>query len=149
MSLNKEIEAKMWQAFLETGKEGLYADHYKLTEITGLFTPSDWKEFLLQPPVVEHIRVEMELIRKAAINELFSKAGDSNSVGKAQLMNAIAKYDEDNQAKEGPIFIYTYVPLNPEQAKADNVRQLTEDIFLSEEEIRDSAAAPTIPTRRP
>jgi hypothetical protein len=63
------------------------------------------------------------------MNELFANAGDSNSVGKAQLLNAISKYDEDNSTKEGPIFIYTYVPLNSEQEKAPNVFKEKTDIF--------------------
>ena len=71
----------------------------------------------------------MEIIRKAAMNELFANAGDSNSVGKAQLLNAISKYDEDNSVKDGPVFIYTYVPLNSEQEKAPNVQKEKTDIF--------------------
>lgn len=138
----------MWDAFLSIGKDALYSDHYELHKLTGLYNPQIWKEFLLLPSVVEHIRIEMEIIRKSAINELFANAGDSNSVGKAQLVNAIAKYDVDNSEKEGPIFIYTYVPLNPEQKKAENVRILKEDIFLADKDVHD-ANAPSLPTRRP
>ena len=81
------------------------------------------------PEVVEYIRVEMEIIRKAAMNELVANAGDSNSVGKAQLLNAITKQDEDISVKDGPVFIYTYVPLNSEQEKAPNVFKEKTDIF--------------------
>lgn len=118
-----------WQHFKNLGREGLYASHYDLFEKTAHATPDIWKEFLLLPEVVDYVRVEMEIIRKAAMNELFANAGDSNSVGKAQLLNAISKYDEDNSTKEGPIFIYTYVPLNAEQEKAPNVQKEKTDIF--------------------
>ena len=126
----KEEDIKMfWGHFKNLGREGLYASHYDLFEKTNYSTPDIWKEFLLLPEVVEYIRIEMEIIRKAAMNELFANAGDSNSVGKAQLLNAISKYDEDNSVKDGPIFIYTYVPLNSEQEKAPNVQKEKYDVF--------------------
>lgn len=130
IELTKSEKETMWELFRNLQQRGLYASHYDLFAETKYLTAEHWKEFLLLPEVVEHVRVEMEIIRKVAMNELLANAGDSNSVGKAQLMNAIAKYDEDNSVKDGPIFIYTYVPLNPEQAKAPNTTQLKEDIFL-------------------
>ena len=128
-TLNPNDTNLFWQHFKSLKREGLHASHYDLFEKTGYSTPDMWKEFLLLPEVVEYIRVEMEIIRKAAMNELFANAGDSNSVGKAQLLNAISKYDEDNSVKDGPIFIYTYVPLNSEQEKASNVSIEKTDIF--------------------
>lgn len=129
MTLTPEQLEQMWKLFHSLKQEALWASHYDLAEKTKYLTATEWKEFLLLPEVVEHVRVEMEIIRKSAMNELFANAGDSNSVGKAQLMNAIAKYDEDNSAKEGPIFIYTYVPLNSEQAKAPHTQSERTDIF--------------------
>lgn len=121
--------ATLWSHFKNLGQEALYASHYDLFTKTAYKTPDVWKDFILLPEVVEYTRVEMEIIRKSAMNELFANAGDSNSVGKAQLLNAISKYDEDNSTKEGPIFIYTYVPLNQEQEKAPNVFKEKTDIF--------------------
>lgn len=131
--INSNDLTLFWQHFKNLKREGLHASHYDLFEKTGYSTPDMWKEFLLLPEVVEYIRIEMEIIRKAAMNELFANAGDSNSVGKAQLLNAISKYDEDNSVKDGPIFIYTYVPLNSEQAKAANVQIEKSDIFKTGE----------------
>lgn len=131
-NFSKETLETLWNHFKELKQEALYASHYDLFEKTKYKTPDVWKNFLLLPEVVEYIRVEMEIIRKSAMNELFANAGDSNSVGKAQLLNAISKYDEDNSAKEGPIFIYTYVPLNSEQEKAPNVYKEKTDIFKKE-----------------
>lgn len=129
MTLTPDQIRTMWNHFHNLKREALYLSHYDLAEKTKYLTATEWKEFLLLPEVVEHVRVEMEIIRKTAMNELFANAGDSNSVGKAQLMNAIAKYDEDNSVKEGPIFIYTYVPLNSEQAKAPHTQAERTDIF--------------------
>jgi hypothetical protein len=125
---NEELST-LWTHFKNLGQEALYASHYDLFTKTKYKSPDAWKSFILLPEVVEYVRVEMEIIRKSAMNELFANAGDSNSVGKAQLLNAISKYDEDNSTKEGPIFIYTYVPLNSEQEKAPNVYQEKTDIF--------------------
>lgn len=125
---NEELRT-LWSHFKNLGREALYASHYDLFEKTGYKTPDAWKDFLLLPEVVEYTRIEMEIIRKTAMNELFANAGDSNSVGKAQLLNAISRYDEDNSTKEGPVFIYTYVPLNSEQEKAPNVFKEKTDIF--------------------
>lgn len=129
LELNKTDLDKMWTAFLNLGQAALYASHYDLAKETNLFTPLHWKTFLFLPEVIQYIKEEMEILRKTAMNELLANAGDSNSVGKAQLLNAITKIDEDNSTKEGPIFVYTYVPLNEEQEKAPNVKKLKEDIF--------------------
>ena len=64
----------------------------------------------------------MNIIRSAAINDMVHKAPDSNSVGQSQLINALGKLDEKATKKEGPVFIYSYVPLNDEQKYAPNVR---------------------------
>lgn len=134
MNLTQEQVNEMWRLFRGLKQKALYSSHYDLAEQTKYLTAAEWKEFLLLPEVVEHIRIEMEIVRKAAMNELFANAGDSNSVGKAQLMNAIAKYDEDNSVKDGPVFIYTYVPLNTEQAKAPNTIIEKTDIFKKPDE---------------
>ena len=44
-------------------------------------------------------------------------------------MNALSKMNDGKTTKEGPAFIYCYVPLSPEQAQAENVMVLTEDPF--------------------
>jgi hypothetical protein len=133
INFSSEELKTLWGHFKNLGQEALYASHYDLFTKTKYKTPDTWKEFILLPEVVEYIRVEMEIIRKSAMNELFANAGDSNSVGKAQLLNAISKYDEDNSSKEGPIFIYTYVPLNSEQEKAPNIVKEKTDIFKKPE----------------
>jgi hypothetical protein len=91
-----------------------------------------WKQFLIDPEVSKWVSEEINLIRQSEIKKMIKDVSKSNSVGQAQLMNALAKMEETSNTKEGPIFIYTYVPLSPEQKKADNVVELTNDIFLKE-----------------
>lgn len=132
MKITTTQATEMMQLFQSKGREALYADHYKLAE-SGEFQAYEWREFLLLPQTNEYIKTEMEIIRKTAMNEILADSGDSTSVGKAQLLNALVKYEEDNSGKEGPIFIYTYVPLNREQEKAENTRQEREDIFKKQD----------------
>ena len=64
----------------------------------------------------------MSLIRTAAINDIIQQAPNSKSVGQAQLINSLIKLEEASSSKEGPTFIYCYVPLNEEQKNAPNVQ---------------------------
>ena len=57
---------------------------------------------------------------------------DSRSVGQAQLMTTLQKLDEKSTSKEGPIFVYCYIPLSSEQAQAENIQILDHDPFLKE-----------------
>ena len=77
----------------------------------------------------------MNLIRNASINEIIHKAPNSKSVGQAQLINALVKIDEMAVNKNGPVFIYSYVPLNEEQKFAPNVALVESDqVKIPEEE---------------
>lgn len=125
MQLTKGQLKECWDIFLSLGEEGLYMNHYQLAQSTLIEDPLVWKAFLTEPEVVDYISTEMNIIRTAAINEMVHKAPDSNSVGQSQLINALGKLDEKAVKKEGPVFIYTYVPLNEEQKYAPNIRTLT------------------------
>ena len=76
----------------------------------------------------------MNLIRNASINEIIHKAPNSKSVGQAQLINALVKIDEAAANKTGPVFIYSYVPLNEEQKYAPNVALMPVEQIEKEEE---------------
>ena len=122
MKLTKAQFEECWNEFLALGEEGLYLNHYQLTQATTIEDAIQWKLFLTDPQVVDYISTEMNIIRSAAINDMVHKAPDSNSVGQSQLINALGKLDEKATKKEGPVFIYSYVPLNNEQKYAPNVR---------------------------
>jgi len=124
MQLTKAQFEECWNIFIDLGEEGLYMNHYQLAQATEIPRAWQWKTFLTDPKVVDYITTEMNIIRNAAINEMVHKAPDSNSVGQSQLINALGKLDEKAVKKEGPVFIYTYVPLNDEQKYAPNIRTL-------------------------
>lgn len=107
--------------FVELGESALYLNHYQLAAQTHIADPIVWKIFLTDPQIADYISSEMNLIRTASINEIIHKAPNSKSVGQAQLINALTKIDEMASNKTGPVFIYSYVPLNAEQAYAPNV----------------------------
>ena len=125
IQLTKAQFNKCWEIFLDLGEDGLYMNHYQLAQNTEINDALLWKSFLTDPQTVDYITTEMNIIRNAAINEMVHKAPNSNSVGQSQLINALGKLDERSSKKEGPVFIYTYVPLNDEQKYAPNIRTLT------------------------
>ena len=127
MILTKGQYEECWKIFTSLKEDGLYLSHYQLAEHTRINDAFVWKEFLMDPRTVDYITSEMNIIRSAAINEMVSRAPNSNSVGQSQLINALQKLDEKASHKEGPVFIYSYVPLNTEQKQAPNVRIVDTD----------------------
>ena len=139
---NKEYE-ECYQEFIALGEEALSLNHYQLSEITNIADPLRWRAFLQDPRIIDYISTEMSIIRNAAINQMVQEAPTSRSVGQSQLINALQKIEENSIKKEGPVFIYCYVPLNEEQKHAPNVReinkndlnieQIEEGVFLIDE----------------
>jgi hypothetical protein len=74
-----------------------------------------------------------------SLRKLASDVSDSRSVGQAQLINAMQKLTENKTTKEGPAFIYCYVPLAETQRKAPNVQIVETDVFekIAEETARE------------
>ena len=59
----------------------------------------------------------------------------------------MSKLADIKTTKEGPAFIYTYVPLASNQMKADNVRVESTDVFavnIPEKIIEEPTIAPTV-----
>lgn len=122
--------------FTALGESALYLNHYQLAAQTHVKDAIIWKLFLTDPQMADYINSEMNLIRTASINDIIHRAPNSKSVGQAQLINALTKIDEMAQNKQGPVFIYTYVPLNAEQKFAPNVA-LNEFEQIEEEESKE------------
>jgi len=106
------------------GKPGLLADHYDLAALNPQYTSDEWRILLQDPEVSLYIQQEFNMIRDAEVRKLQAMASDSNrSVGAAQMINAMVGVAEKAQGKrDGPMFIYSFVPPSPEQLKAPNVR---------------------------
>lgn len=125
---------EMEKLFLELGKRAISMNHYDFAEMTRGkgFTDKDWREFLSDPRVVEYINKEFEAIKSAELRKIVTDINSSKSVGQAQIINSLAKMLESKDtANEGPVFIYSYVPLSEEQKHADNVEVLDHDPFLN------------------
>ena len=127
--MNNPLKNEMWKYFKELGKIAISMSHYDLAENTSLKSPDIWKEFLYEPDVQEYLDTERKLMHNVELNKLIQDVSSSRSVGQAQIINALSKMSEENSHKEGPVFIYTYVPVTEDQAKLDVVRKEIEDIF--------------------
>ena len=125
--LTKKQFEECKRQFIDLGESGLWLNHYQLAQETRIKDPIIWKAFLTDPRIADYISSEMALIRNASINEIVHNAPNSRSVGQAQLINALVKIDEAAANKTGPVFIYSYVPLNYEQKFAPNVQTLEDD----------------------
>ena len=127
--ISKELKVELWEYFRHLGESALIMSHYDLAKATE-YPAETWKEFLNEPDVSAWIDSEISMLQNAELKKLVSNIDESNSVGKAQIINSLAKLSEKSVTKEGPIFIYCYIPPNAEQAQADNVVALDSDPFL-------------------
>ena len=119
--LTKSQYEECKKQFLELGEAAFEMSHYRLAMETYITDAQTWKAFLMDPRTVDFINSEMSIIRNAAINEIVKQSPNSKSVGQAQLVNSLIKLSEQATTKDGPTFIYCYVPLNDEQIHAPNV----------------------------
>lgn len=129
--LDNDLLEKLWLIFKSLGKESLSMSHYDLEEATDV-DATVWKQFLLEPSVSEWVKSEHKLIQDSELKKLVKDVSKSRSVGQAQLMNTLTKLNEEKTIKDGPVFIYTYVPMNSEQAHAPNTNSTDKDIFMKE-----------------
>lgn len=129
---NAELHDDMLREFKSLGRKALTMNHYDFAEVSRVTdNPQDWKEFLQIEPIAEYITEEFNAIQDSELRKLILDINNSSSVGKAQLINALQKQlkEHADDKKTGPAFIYTYVPLNPEECNAENVEVLSNDPF--------------------
>lgn len=123
---------RMRELYQEMEPDCFYKNHYELAKLTHSqgITAADWKEFLTIPSVSEYVEQELTMLIRAEQRALFKDISkNSRSVGLAQMINALQKTVDGNATKTGPIFIYTYVPVNEQEQHAENVRKLDTDPF--------------------
>ena len=129
MLTNEQKEA-LWRVFKAQGVDSLVMNHYELAMKTTITDHEQWRQFLLEQDVRNYIQTEIEILRTTEFNKMIKNVGDNQrSVGQAQLMSALDKIKQDSNHKEGPVFVYTYVPLSSEQAQAENVQEAESDPF--------------------
>lgn len=109
--------------FNNIGEQALFMSHYELAEVSGE-SPIDWKQFLMDPRVVAFIAEEMDMLKKSKVAVMLSQVDTNKNTGQAQLLNTLLNQTKANDKKEGPVFIYTQIPLNEEEEHASNVSDL-------------------------
>jgi hypothetical protein len=129
MTLNDELKQQHWDTLINFAPESLSWNHYDLAKNTPLSSIENWRQFLSEPEVRNWLTNERELLQEIEYARLTLNVNE-RSVGQAQLINSLSKIQENQKrTTDGPIFIYSYVPLNNEQQQAPNVHKLETDIF--------------------
>jgi hypothetical protein len=129
--MKPDIKNKLWQYYKALGSDALKANHYTLATTTACSDPALWKEFLTEPDVNDYINQETALLQQAEFRSILLNTARDNSAGRAQLINAMMSVNSKQQKKEGPIVIYSYVPLNEQQQKAANIEINETDPFIT------------------
>lgn len=112
--------------FNTIGQDALYMTHYELAERTGE-SPISWKKFLMDPRVSAFIAEEMAMLEKVKAAVMLNTVDTNKNTGQAQLLNTLLNRSKSSEKKEGPVFIYTQVPLNSQEQHAKNVVIYNED----------------------
>lgn len=127
--MDNETKEQLWEQFMALEAKAISMNHYDLARVTAIQDVQLWKKFLTDPEVSAYIEQEASILAQTELRKLAQDVSDSRSVGQAQLINAMSKLTDTKSTKEGPIFIYTYVPLSKNQLQAENVVIEKEDIF--------------------
>jgi hypothetical protein len=122
-------KTKLWEMYKNLGMEGLKANHYTLALKTEESNPDIWKEFLMEQDVSDYINQETAILQQAEFRSILLNTTRDNSAGRAQLINAMMSVNNKQQKKDGPVIIYSYVPLNDQQKKSPNTEINDKDIF--------------------
>lgn len=104
--------------------------HFDLAALTAINETEPWIEFLKNPRVADSIREELDLYKQAQQRKLIQRATTHDkSVGTAQMINALGKALDQDEAKTGTLMIYSYVPMTPREAQSPNARMESHDVF--------------------
>lgn len=104
----------------EIGQQALFMNHYELSAKTEI-SPIQWKKFLTDVRVSAFIAEELELLKKSKVAVMLKDVDTNKNTGQAQLLNTLLNQTKQSNKKEGPVFIYTQIPLNEAEQHAENV----------------------------
>lgn len=127
--MDQKLKEKLWKEYKSLGQEALKSNHYALALKTSQNNPEIWKEFLMETDVTDYINQETTLLQQAEFRSILLNTARDNSAGRAQLINAMMSVNNKQTRKDGPIIIYSYIPLNEQQAKAPNIEINEKDPF--------------------
>ena len=103
--------------FNSIGKQALLMSHYDLADMTDE-SPIDWKRFLMDARVSAFIAEEMDLLKKSKVAKMLNTIDQNKNVGQSQLLNTLLNQTKTSDKKDGPVFIYTQIPLNEQEKGA-------------------------------
>ena len=115
-----------------TKEDAFFKDHYQLSENSN-YNSTSWRKFLAHPLVADWIYEETKVIQQATYRKLLKNIdSNSRSTGLPQLLNSLTDQMKEDSVATGPIFIYTYVPLNEEEKHANNIILAEKDHTLED-----------------
>lgn len=117
---------ELQEMFNSIGHQALLMSHYELAERSG-HSPIQWKTFLLDPRVAAVIAEELDMLKRSKVAIMLSSVDTNKNTGQAQLLNTLLNQTKTVDKKEGPVFIYTQIPLNTQERGAKNVVMANED----------------------
>lgn len=123
---NEKVFEDLQNLFNSIGQNAMFMSHYELAEMTGE-SPISWKKFLMDPRVSAFIAEEMDMLKKSKVAVMLNTVDTNKNTGQAQLLNTLLNQTKTSDKKEGPVFIYTQVPLNNQEEHARNVVKFNED----------------------
>lgn len=128
-----ELLLQQMQETFNKVEGAIYKNHYELSNETE-FSALSWKKFFTHPEVNDWITQEMILVQQSKLRLLLRDIdGNTKSTGLPQLINTLTSQLQDkNKRDEGPVFVYTYVPLNQEEKHAPNVQMANEDFTVKD-----------------
>lgn len=114
-------------------EEAIFMSHYQLADNTEGFSADQWKQFLNEPQVAQWLGTEIEMYKDYQLRQMIKDASKNDrSVGAASMINSLTKSLHEGRTKDGPVIIYTHVPLTPQQqATSVEHHEATHNIFLS------------------
>ncbi len=124
---------KQMQEAFNSIPDAIYKNHYELSKLTD-FSSLSWKEFFTHPKVVDWMNQEMILIQQSKLRLLIRDIdGNTKSTGLPQLINTLStQLDNKDKMKDGPIFVYTYIPPNDDEMNAPNVHTADKDYTIKD-----------------
>lgn len=89
-------------------------------------TAKDWREFLLDSRVRRWIDDENYLEMNATKMKLLKNVGTNNSTATVQALTALTKATEDTDSRidDNKIYIFSFMPLNDQEERLNNVQML-------------------------
>ncbi len=100
--------------------------HIDLYNYTNFATPEDWREFKLDPRVYEWYKKEMTLIANQKLFSLLNNIDKTNSTASSQSLGQLLNFlkQQEENKENNKFFIYSFIPLTPNEKEAPNVKIL-------------------------